>query len=222
LLATVNNSFPPASEREARMDDPTRRCENDTGNETRLSGPPIPSGGPFSFNGVHFPALHHSSLPSTCTSITLPSIKPNVSRKFLCPISSRWLLPWYWPAPSSCESGRMIKPLCPATRQRWSLIVSRAFISLFNGYSSGFISASGLTMYSSGMLTFNVPRTSLASPVRASISPITGSKLRAATLYPPVTVPVKTFIASGSDEGVPRHEPRARTERQERLFRRSS
>jgi len=47
LLATVNNSFPPASEREARMDDPTRRCENDTGNETRLSGPPIPSGGPF-------------------------------------------------------------------------------------------------------------------------------------------------------------------------------
>ena len=29
------------------MDDPTRRCENDTGNETRLSGPPIPSGGPF-------------------------------------------------------------------------------------------------------------------------------------------------------------------------------
>jgi hypothetical protein len=29
------------------MDDPTRRCENDAGNETRLSGPPIPSGGPF-------------------------------------------------------------------------------------------------------------------------------------------------------------------------------
>ena len=29
------------------MDDPTRRCENDTGNETRLSGLPIPSGGPF-------------------------------------------------------------------------------------------------------------------------------------------------------------------------------
>jgi hypothetical protein len=29
------------------MDDPTSRCENDTGNETRLSGPPIPSGGPF-------------------------------------------------------------------------------------------------------------------------------------------------------------------------------
>ncbi len=29
------------------MDDPTRRCENDTGNETRLSGPSFPSGGPF-------------------------------------------------------------------------------------------------------------------------------------------------------------------------------
>ena len=28
------------------MDDPTRRCENDTGNETRLSGLPIPSGSP--------------------------------------------------------------------------------------------------------------------------------------------------------------------------------
>jgi hypothetical protein len=27
------------------MDDPTRRCENDTGNETRLPRPPIPSGG---------------------------------------------------------------------------------------------------------------------------------------------------------------------------------
>jgi hypothetical protein len=53
---------------------------------------------------------------------------------------------------------------------------------VLDGHSSGFISASGLTMYSSGMLTFNVPRTSLANPVRASISPITGSKLRAATL----------------------------------------
>ena len=31
------------------MDNPTRRCENDAGNETRLSGPPIPSGGPFFF-----------------------------------------------------------------------------------------------------------------------------------------------------------------------------
>ena len=29
------------------MDDPTRRCENDTGNETRPQGLPIPSGSPF-------------------------------------------------------------------------------------------------------------------------------------------------------------------------------
>jgi hypothetical protein len=29
------------------MDDPTRRCENDTGNETRPLGLPIPSGSPF-------------------------------------------------------------------------------------------------------------------------------------------------------------------------------
>jgi hypothetical protein len=28
------------------MDDPTRRCENDTGNETHSSGPLIPSRGP--------------------------------------------------------------------------------------------------------------------------------------------------------------------------------
>jgi hypothetical protein len=31
LFDAFLNSFPPASEREARMDDPTRRCENDTG-----------------------------------------------------------------------------------------------------------------------------------------------------------------------------------------------
>ncbi len=32
------------------MDDPTRRCENDTGIETRLPGLPIPSGGPLFFD----------------------------------------------------------------------------------------------------------------------------------------------------------------------------
>ena len=32
------------------MDDPTRRCENDTGNETRLPRPPIPSGGLIFFS----------------------------------------------------------------------------------------------------------------------------------------------------------------------------
>jgi hypothetical protein len=31
------------------MDDPTRWCENDTGNETRLPGLPIPSGSPSFF-----------------------------------------------------------------------------------------------------------------------------------------------------------------------------
>ena len=32
LLVTTDDSFPPASEREARMDDPTRWCENDASN----------------------------------------------------------------------------------------------------------------------------------------------------------------------------------------------
>jgi hypothetical protein len=31
------------------MDDPTRRCENDTDNGTRLKGLPIPSGSPTFF-----------------------------------------------------------------------------------------------------------------------------------------------------------------------------
>jgi len=47
LLADFRGSLPPASEREARMDDPTLRCENDAGNEMHLSGLPIPSGGPI-------------------------------------------------------------------------------------------------------------------------------------------------------------------------------
>ena len=34
------------------MDDPTRRCENDTGTETRLPGLPVPSGGPIFFLGL--------------------------------------------------------------------------------------------------------------------------------------------------------------------------
>ncbi len=32
------------------MDDPTRRCENDTGNGTRLLGLPVPSGSPSYFS----------------------------------------------------------------------------------------------------------------------------------------------------------------------------
>ena len=51
IIDTTPVTFRPASEREARMDDPTRRCENDTGNETHSSGPPIPSGGPIFFSG---------------------------------------------------------------------------------------------------------------------------------------------------------------------------
>jgi hypothetical protein len=34
------------------MDDPTRRCENDTDNETHSPGPPIPSGGPIFIHSV--------------------------------------------------------------------------------------------------------------------------------------------------------------------------
>ena len=46
------------------MDDPTRWCENDTRNGTRLPGSPVPSGGPFYFDEPQHaqmarrPALH--------------------------------------------------------------------------------------------------------------------------------------------------------------------
>ena len=49
MLAIFCKSFPPASEREARMDDPTRRCENDTDNGTRLLGAPGPKREPHLF-----------------------------------------------------------------------------------------------------------------------------------------------------------------------------
>jgi len=42
-----NGSFPPASEREARMDDPMVRPRLDRATGTRLWGFPIPSGAPF-------------------------------------------------------------------------------------------------------------------------------------------------------------------------------
>jgi hypothetical protein len=48
------------------MDDPTRRCENDTGNETRLSGPPIPSGGLF-FDLLSVFMFRRSTIISTLT-----------------------------------------------------------------------------------------------------------------------------------------------------------
>jgi hypothetical protein len=37
------------------MDDPTRRCENDTDNETHSPRPPIPSGG-LIFSGISTPS----------------------------------------------------------------------------------------------------------------------------------------------------------------------
>src|SRR6185437_5415575 len=40
-------TFPPASEREARMDDPNDLVSPRPGHGTRLAGLPIPSGGPF-------------------------------------------------------------------------------------------------------------------------------------------------------------------------------
>ena len=42
------------------MDDPTLRCENDTGNETRLPGLPNPSGGPKFFDPRTL--THHAAL----------------------------------------------------------------------------------------------------------------------------------------------------------------
>ena len=42
MLVAYRGSFPPASEREARMDDPTRRWENDTGNGIAPSGALVP------------------------------------------------------------------------------------------------------------------------------------------------------------------------------------
>jgi len=48
------------------MDDPTRRCENDTGNETRLSGLPIPSGGPFNLLSM---LMFHRSATLVCSKV---------------------------------------------------------------------------------------------------------------------------------------------------------
>ena len=39
------------------MDDPTLRCENDAGNETRLRGFPFPSGDPYLFLRRNFRSL---------------------------------------------------------------------------------------------------------------------------------------------------------------------
>src|SRR6266568_1508314 len=48
LLVVLGGSFPPASEREARMDDPTRWCENDASNGNAPYGAPgSQAGAPF-------------------------------------------------------------------------------------------------------------------------------------------------------------------------------
>ena len=56
-----NGSFPPASEREARMDDPMVRCRLGRANGTRLWGFPIPSGAPSFFPPV-FPQFDASKV----------------------------------------------------------------------------------------------------------------------------------------------------------------
>jgi hypothetical protein len=48
------------------MDDPTRRCENDTGNETRFRGSRSQAGAPFYF---------------VCN-VDVPALKDNVSTEF--------------------------------------------------------------------------------------------------------------------------------------------
>jgi hypothetical protein len=65
------------------MDDPTRRCENDTGNETHSPGLPIPSGGPIFVSKdypcdplrtlaiLHTRAVAHKKDRSTCHAIHL-------------------------------------------------------------------------------------------------------------------------------------------------------
>ncbi len=45
------------------MDDPTRRCEKDTGNGMRLSGLPFPSGGPLFFSIAFYLGLRAAPLP---------------------------------------------------------------------------------------------------------------------------------------------------------------
>jgi hypothetical protein len=55
------------------MDDPTRWCENDTGNETRPSGPRIPNRGPFSYEFFDFlTAVHYSNKPAKPSPLRIP------------------------------------------------------------------------------------------------------------------------------------------------------
>jgi len=50
------------------MDDPTRRCENDTDNETHSRRPPIPSGGLIFFRASI------TSRMDSCASFTWPEV----------------------------------------------------------------------------------------------------------------------------------------------------
>jgi hypothetical protein len=55
------------------MDDPTRRCENDTGIETRLPGLPVPSGSP-SFFLSQFPNKSSKEAIAACDEQLVPSV----------------------------------------------------------------------------------------------------------------------------------------------------
>jgi len=59
------------------MDDPTRRCENDTDNETHSPGPPIPSGG-LIFVRTYFRVGRHFCLSSAAEPI--PTTKDRAKR----------------------------------------------------------------------------------------------------------------------------------------------
>ena len=63
------------------MDDPTRRCENDTGNETRLQGLLFPSKSPNFFVMTKH-ALRHSSIVDTHMRTTGPAHAPAARRSF--------------------------------------------------------------------------------------------------------------------------------------------
>jgi hypothetical protein len=55
------------------MDDPTRRCENDTGIETRLPGLLVPSGSPIFFRS-HFPTICAEKLSAPLTSLSFRAL----------------------------------------------------------------------------------------------------------------------------------------------------
>jgi hypothetical protein len=75
LLQDLCRSFPPASEREARMDDPTRRSKKDRQTECVFRGSRSQARAPFFFSGIRsrdFFALTKSSGPKK-SDLTAPS-----------------------------------------------------------------------------------------------------------------------------------------------------